>query len=183
MISGEVIVFIENTMKNCKVELTAGGKSLDEVKIQEGIFQRDMVSSLLFVIAIVPLNHILWKCTGGSKFHKSQEKKINHLMYMDDIKICHANNEKRKTTYDGGDRTTKSRKIRTLGEKETYKILGNTGSGHHQTCGDERKKKKKKKKTQENEKAARNQTTYQKSQLRNKYLGCLPRRSVRSDGW
>ena len=36
----------------------------------------------------------------------------------------HANNEKRKTTHDGRNRTTKSRKIRKLGEKETYKYLG-----------------------------------------------------------
>ena len=37
----------------------------------------------------------------------------------------HANNEKREMTNDGGNRTTKSRKkIKTLGEKETYKYWG-----------------------------------------------------------
>ena len=39
-----------------------------------------------------PLNHILRKCTNGYKLSKSQEK-INHLMYMDDIKLS-AKNEK-----------------------------------------------------------------------------------------
>ena len=34
-ISGEVIKFIKHTMENCRVKLTAGGKSLNEVKIQE----------------------------------------------------------------------------------------------------------------------------------------------------
>ena len=34
---------------------------------------------------MIALNHILRKCTGGYKLHKSQEK-INNLMYMDDIK-------------------------------------------------------------------------------------------------
>ena len=36
----------------------------------------------------------------------------------------HANNEKRETTHDRMNGTTKSRKIRTLAEKETYKYLG-----------------------------------------------------------
>ena len=37
-ISGEVIKFIENNMKNWRVELTAEGKSLTKVKIQIGAF-------------------------------------------------------------------------------------------------------------------------------------------------
>ena len=32
------------------------------------------------------LNHILRKCTGGYKLSKSQEK-INHLIYMNDVKL------------------------------------------------------------------------------------------------
>ena len=40
----------------------------------------------------MPLNHILRKCTAGYKLSRSQEK-INHLMYMDDIKLF-AKNEK-----------------------------------------------------------------------------------------
>ena len=73
-------------MKNWKVELTGGGKSLAEVKIQRGIFQGDMLSPLLFEITMVPLNHILEKCTGGYDLTKSQEK-INHQMYTNDIKL------------------------------------------------------------------------------------------------
>ena len=34
----------------------------------------------------MPLNHILIKCTAGYKLSKSQET-INHLMYIDDIKL------------------------------------------------------------------------------------------------
>ena len=37
--------------------------------------------------------------------------------------MYHANNEKRKTTNDRRNRTTKSRKIRTFGEKENYMYL------------------------------------------------------------
>ena len=73
-------------MKNWKVEITARGKSLTELKIQRGIFQRDALSPLLFVIAIMPLNHILRRCTGGYKLIKSLEK-INYQMYFVDIKL------------------------------------------------------------------------------------------------
>ena len=95
-ISHEVINFIKKTMKTWKVELTAGGRSLAEMKVQRGIFQRDALSPLLFIIAMMPLNHTLWKCTARYKLSKSQEK-INHLMYMDDIKLF-AKNEKELET-------------------------------------------------------------------------------------
>ena len=90
--SGEVIKFIENIMESQRVELTVGGKSSAEVKIQRGIFQGDVLSSLLWVIVIMLLNHILRKCTHGYKLHKTQVK-INHLIYMGDIKLL-AKNEK-----------------------------------------------------------------------------------------
>ncbi len=60
-ISSEVIKFIENTMENWRVELTAQEKSLTEVKIQGDIFQRDALSPLLFVTTIMPFNHIFSK--------------------------------------------------------------------------------------------------------------------------
>ena len=45
---------------------------------------------------MMPLNHILMKCTAGYKLCKLQEK-INHLMYIDDIKLF-AKNEKELET-------------------------------------------------------------------------------------
>ena len=45
---------------------------------------------------MMPLNHILRKCTAGYKLSRSQEK-INDLMYMDDIKLF-AKNEKELET-------------------------------------------------------------------------------------
>ena len=90
--SDEVIKFIDKTMKNWRVELIAEGKSLTEVKIQRGIFQGDELSPLLFVIAMMTLYHILSKCIGKYKLHKSQEK-INHLTYMNETKLF-AKNEK-----------------------------------------------------------------------------------------
>ena len=87
----------------------------------------DALSPLVLVMAMMPLKHILRECTGLYKLPKSQGE-INHLMYMDDlklfaknmkeletliqavriysqdrgvefvIKMCHVNNEKRKMT-------------------------------------------------------------------------------------
>ena len=95
-ISDEVINFINKTMKTWRVELTAGGRRLAEAKIQRGIFQGDALSPLLFIIAMMLLNHILRKCTTGYKFSRSLEK-VNHLMNMDDIKLF-AKNEKELET-------------------------------------------------------------------------------------
>ena len=65
-------------MKTWKMELTVGGRNLARAEVQRGIFQGDVLSLLLFIIAMMPLNHILRKCTAGYKLNKSQEM-INHL--------------------------------------------------------------------------------------------------------
>ena len=66
-ISHEVINFIEQTMNTWRVELTAGGRNTADTKIQRGIFQGDALSPLRFIITMMPLNHILRKCTAGYK--------------------------------------------------------------------------------------------------------------------
>ena len=70
--------FIKKTMKTWGVELRAEGKSFAAIKTQRGIFQGDALSPLLFVIAMMLLNHILRKSTVGYKLSKYKEK-INHL--------------------------------------------------------------------------------------------------------
>ena len=97
----EVINFIGKTMKTWRVELTAGGRSLAKVKIQRGISQGDALSPLLFIIAMIPLNHILRKWTAGYKLCRSLEK-INHLMYMDDIKLFAKNDRLYVSTKEEG---------------------------------------------------------------------------------
>ena len=81
------------TMNKWKAEITAEGKTLAEEKIQRGIFLGDLLSPLLFLIAMIPLNYILRKCTGNFKFTKSQEN-IHYHVYRDDIKLF-TKNEKR----------------------------------------------------------------------------------------
>ena len=153
-ISDEVKNFIEKAMKTWRVELTAEEKSLAETKIQRGIFRGDALSPLLFIIVMIPLNYILRKCTAGYKLSKSQEK-INHLKYVDNIKLF-AKNEKELETlihavriysqdigmefgiekcamlvmksgkrhFTDGMELPNQDKIRTLGEKKTFKYLG-----------------------------------------------------------
>ena len=83
--------------------------------------------------------------------------------------MCHANNEKRETTPDGQNGTTKSRKNQNARKKGNLQILGNMGSLHHQTTENERKK------SRENEKSTRNQTILPEFYKRDKYQGCSPR--------
>ena len=62
--SDEIIKSIENTMKISWIELTARGKSLVILKTQKGNLKGDAQSLLLFVIAMMPLDYIIRKCTG-----------------------------------------------------------------------------------------------------------------------
>ena len=136
--SYEVINFIEKTMKTWGVELTAGGRSLAEAKIQRGIFQGDRLSPLLFIIGMMPLNDIMRKCTARYKLSRSQEK----ISHMDDTKLwkrtgnsntcsyniqsghrngirhrkmCLASNENGKRHLTGGMELPNQKEIRTLG--------------------------------------------------------------------
>ena len=80
----QVVKFTMKAMENCKVELTVRGQSLTKFQIR-GIFQEDLLP-LLFVIEMILPNYTLGKCKGSYRFTTGQEK-VNHLIYMDDIKI------------------------------------------------------------------------------------------------
>ena len=133
--------------------MTEGDRSLAEAKLQRGIFQGDELSTLLYIIAMIPLNYIPRKCTARHKLSKLQ-KKIDHLICMDDIKLF-AKNEKELETLiyavriysqmlgmefgiekcpmlimksgkrhlTYGMELLNQDQIRTFGEKETYKYL------------------------------------------------------------
>ena len=59
-IPDEIVQFIEN-IQTWRVELTTRGQSVTRVNIQRGIFQREALSPLLFVIAMMSLKYILGK--------------------------------------------------------------------------------------------------------------------------
>ena len=81
----KLITFLQFTMKNWPVELVCNNEKLGEVEIKRGIFQGDSLSPLLFVIALIPLTQIL-KATRHCYSFANKEK-INHLLYMDDLKL------------------------------------------------------------------------------------------------
>ena len=56
------------------------------VEIKRGIFQGDSLSSLVFVLALIPLSLILRKTKAAYEFSESKEK-INDLLFMDDLKL------------------------------------------------------------------------------------------------
>ena len=96
-------------MKTCRMKWIAGGRGLAEAKIHRGIFLGDVLSPLLFLIAIMPLNHILRKCTAGYKLSRSQVKNQSPNVHGWHQTICKrweiiANSNTRSQTIESGDR-------------------------------------------------------------------------------
>ena len=66
--------------------LCSGNFELGEIEVKQGILQRDSLSLLVFVLALIPLSLILRKAKAAYEFSESKEK-INHLLFMDDLKL------------------------------------------------------------------------------------------------
>ena len=71
-------------MVNWQTELTSSSTSLGNVNIKRGMFQRDSLSLLIFVICTMPLSKVLLKVKAG---YLLGDVKINHLLIMNDLKI------------------------------------------------------------------------------------------------
>ena len=78
--------FKSESMKHWNTELNAGQSRLGNVKIKRGIFQGDSLSLLLFVMTIIPLKLMLRKTNIFYEVRK-KGKRINHLLFMDDLKL------------------------------------------------------------------------------------------------
>ena len=78
--------FISESMKHWNTELNAGQSRLGNVKIKRGIFQGDSLSPLLFVMIMIPLILMLRKTNIFFEVRK-KGKRINHLLFMDDLKL------------------------------------------------------------------------------------------------
>ena len=73
-------------MPNWKTILTSSGTRLAEVNIRREIFQGDSLSPLLFIVAMIPMTRVLDRMEVGYQLKKGGSR-INHLMFMDDIKL------------------------------------------------------------------------------------------------
>ena len=60
------------------------------IQIRREIFQRDPLLPLLFCIALIPLTNELNRADCGYKVHGT-ERKISHLLYIDDLKLLGRN--------------------------------------------------------------------------------------------
>ena len=78
---------LSESMKTWRTELTSGNTSLGQVEIKRGIFQGDSLSPLLFVMCMIPLTYILRKVEAGYRLGQDRNRKINHLLFMDDLKL------------------------------------------------------------------------------------------------
>ena len=76
--------------------MTANGGDLGEVNVKRWIFQGDSPSPLLFLLNIVPLSLILKKVNACYKWGK-KEYKLNHLLFMDDLKLYAMSEEQTNT--------------------------------------------------------------------------------------
>ena len=85
-INNKTTKLLEKAMKSWRVQLTCNTETIGEVEIKRGIFQGDSLSPLLFVIAMIPLTRILRKAKPGYEM-TTEKTKVNHLMYMDDVKL------------------------------------------------------------------------------------------------
>ena len=88
--------FLQQSTQQWRLSLTANGEDLGEVNVKRGIFQRDNLSPLLFVLSVVPLSLILDKVNACFKWGK-KEYKLNPILFMDDFKLYAKSEEQTNT--------------------------------------------------------------------------------------
>ena len=78
-------------MLKLETKVVSGKEDIGTIKIKRGIFQGDSLSPLLFCLAMNPLSVLLHK--AGKEYVIATKEKINHLLYMDDLKLFSKNEE------------------------------------------------------------------------------------------
>ena len=78
--------FLEKSIEQWKLSLTSNGGGLGVVDVKRGMFQGDNLSPLLFALSMIPLSLILRKVNASYEWGK-KEYKLNHLLFMDDLKL------------------------------------------------------------------------------------------------
>ena len=88
---------LQKSMQQERLSWTISGGDLGEVNVKRGIFQGysryDSLSPLLFVLSMMPLSLILKKVNECYKWGK-KEYKLNHLLFMDDLKLYYKSEDK-----------------------------------------------------------------------------------------
>ena len=84
--------FVNTSMKLCNTELTAGNQRFGNLKTRRGMLQGDSLSPLLFVLVMIQLTLVL-RQTKASYEVKKGGKKINHLLFIDDLRLFTKNDD------------------------------------------------------------------------------------------
>ena len=88
-IPNEITKFIEHAMRNWSIDLNHSGKYIGQARIEKGILQGDSLSPLLFVLCMEPISRLA-NNNNVPKIEINLTDKtfhLNHLLFMDDIKI------------------------------------------------------------------------------------------------
>ena len=85
--------FVVNSMNKWKLELASNVLSLGNFEIWRGIFQGDSLSTLLFVLRMIPLSLIFKKVKFRYKFC-DKKTRINHLLFMANLKLIAKSNDR-----------------------------------------------------------------------------------------
>ena len=89
-------MFLQKSMQQWRLLLTANGEDLREVNVKREIFQGDSLSPSMFVLSMVPLSLILKKVSACYKWGE-KEYRVNHLLFMDDLKLYAKSEEQTNT--------------------------------------------------------------------------------------
>ena len=92
-IANNALNFLSEGMTQWKTELIAGNEKLTEANIKWGIFQGAILSPVLFVLGLIPPTHILRKEKPGYFMANGKRNKLNHLLFINDLKL-YGSNEK-----------------------------------------------------------------------------------------
>lgn len=77
--------FLSHVMTQWKTSIQLNDIKTNEINIRRGIFQGDSLSALWFCMSLNPLSNMLNDTKYGISI--TQNQKLNHLLYMDDIKL------------------------------------------------------------------------------------------------
>ena len=95
-INGKLIQFLSNQMTTWKTDMTLahnnGEITIQDVRINRGIYQGDSLSPLIFCLTLDPLSKIIKDQNIGYNVGKvrgqdANKEIISHLLFMDDIKL------------------------------------------------------------------------------------------------
>jgi hypothetical protein len=84
-------------MRSWKIKLHVDKKNVGNINIKRGIFQGDSLSPMWFCLALNPMSRMLNRCKIGYKIIVEQERRLNHMLYMDDLKLYAETRQKLKS--------------------------------------------------------------------------------------